>query len=137
MVAGFFLLFGLCLTLGLNLQNASTRAALFSDPMNIALLFLGVLCAASLVVLGIVISYFTARRLEAPSVFSVTGPLRFERDYSPNSNITAYYMFVGKKRFSLGRDESRRFGTQAHYRFYYTKAGPIETILSYEKVDGE
>jgi len=131
-----FMFFGLCIILALYLQNEDTRAALFSDPINLLLFPVIVLVILGIVVLSIVLAYWNAHRLENATLLSVTGTIRFDESYSSESNIRSYYVFVGKKRFTFGDDMSRAFKEGGKYKFYYCKPGMYEFVMSYEKVNG-
>jgi len=48
---------------------------------------------------------------------------------------TAYYVFVGKKKFAFGEDMSHNFKEGEKYKVYYCKAGVFEMVLSLEKVE--
>jgi hypothetical protein len=48
---------------------------------------------------------------------------------------TAYYVFVGKKKFAFGEDMSRTFKEGERYKVYYCKSGVYEMVLSLEKVE--
>ena len=64
------------------------------------------------------------------------GNVHFDRNYSSESSITSYYVFVGKKRFTFGDDMSRNFREGEKYKFYYCKPGMYEFVLSFERTDG-
>jgi hypothetical protein len=130
-----FAFLGLCIVLGLSLQNERARAALFSDPMNLIVLIGMVPLILGILALAIFLNYRNANKLENSVLSSATGNVRFDQDYSSNSNITSYYVFVGKKRFTFGDDMSRSFKDGEKYKFYYCKAGTYEFVMSYESID--
>ena len=130
-----FMLLGLCIIAGLNLQNADTRAALFANPMNLLVFPLIVLVIFGIIVLSIALAYWNARKLENATLLSVTGNIRFDESYSSESNIRSYYVFVGKKRFTFGADMSRRLTEGGKYKFYYCKPGMYEFVMAFEKID--
>jgi len=129
-----FALLGLCILLALFLQNEGTRAALFSNPVNLIALIAVVPLILGILVLMIFLNYRNANKLENSVLSSASGNIRFDEDFSAESNITSYYVFVGKKRFTFGADMSRTFKDGGNYKFYYCKAGPYEFVLSYEQV---
>lgn len=130
-----FVFLGLCIVLGLSLQNERSRAALFSDPMNlivligIAPLILGILA------LVIFLNHRSANKLENSVLSFVSGPIRHDYDSSGESGITSYYVFVGKKRFTFGEDMSGVFKEGEKYKVYYCKSGMYEFVMSYERID--
>jgi len=136
-IAVGFMLFGLCLILALYLQNEDSRAALFSNPMNLLIFPIMVVVILGILALSIGLAYWNAKRLEAAALLSVTGNVRFDESYSSKSNIRSYYVYVGKKRFSFAEDMSHTFKEGAKYKFYYCKPGTYEFILSFEKLNNQ
>ena len=130
-----FMFLGLCITLALYLQNEDSRAAFFSNPMNLLIFPVIVLVILGVIVLSIALAYWNANKLENATLLSVTGTIRFDRNYSSKSGITSYYVFIGKKRFTFGDDMSHTFKEGETYRFYYCKPGLYEFVLSFEKAD--
>lgn len=130
-----FTFLGLCIVLGLSLQNEDSRAALFSDPMNLVVLIGIVPLILGILALAIFLNYRNANKLENSVLSSVTGNVRFDQEYSSKSSITSYYVFVGKKRFTFGDDMSRALKEGEKYKFYYCKAGLYEFVMSLEKVN--
>jgi hypothetical protein len=133
-VALVFVLFGMCLILAMYLQNASTRAALFSSPLNLVMLA-GAMLLVLLIVVGAL--YLTRRQTSALAqsrLLTAQGAVRLEESFSPESAITSYHVFVGKQRFSFSEDMSRLFHEGRHYRVYYVHSGPYQLILSFEEV---
>ena len=123
---------GLCMVLGLSLQNEDARAALFSDPMYLLMFPAIVLIIVGVIILSIVVAYWNANRLENAMLLSVTGNTRFDESYSSKSNIRSYYVFVGKKRFTFADDISRTFKEGGKYKVYYCRPGMYEFVLSFE-----
>jgi len=119
----------------LYLQNERSRAALFSDPMNLMMFPIIVLLILGILALTIFLNYRNANKLENSVLSSASGAIRFDQDSSGNSGITSYYVFVGKKRFSLGEDMSAVFKEGEKYKFYYCKSGVYEFVMSYEQVE--
>ena len=123
---------GLCMVLGLSLQNVDARAALFSDPMYVLMFPMIVLVVLGVIILSIGVAYWNASRLENAALLSVTGNTRFDESYSSKSNIRSYYVFVGKKRFTFADDMSRTFKEGGKYKVYYCRPGMYEFVLSFE-----
>jgi hypothetical protein len=130
----FFMCLGMSLILALYLQNEDTRAALFSNPINLLMFPVIAVVIVSIIVLSVALAYWNARKLENATLLSVTGAVRFDESYSSKSNIRTYYVYAGKKRFSFGSDMSRNFTEGATYRFYYCKPGMYEFVMSYERM---
>ena len=135
-IIGFAAL-GLCMILALYLQNEDSRAALFSNPMNLLVFPVIVLVIAGIIVLSIALAYWNARKLENATLLSVIGDIRFDESYSSKSNIRSYYVYVGKKRFTFGDDMSRTFKDGGKYKVYYCKPGMYEFVMSFEKADNQ
>jgi hypothetical protein len=130
LVAVFFLFLGLGITLALYLQNERSRAALFSNPMNLT-----VFPATALLVLGILaVSILLARRqankLVGAQLQYVEGNARLDQDASAKGG-TAYFVYIGKKKFMFGEDMSRVFKDEERYRVYYCKSGIYEFVMSF------
>lgn len=130
-----FMFLGLCIIIGLYLQNEDSRAALFSNPANLLVFPVMVLVIIGILALSIGLAYWSARKLENATLLSVTGNIHFDESYSSKSNIRSYYVYVGKKRFTFGDDMSRRLTEGGKYKFYYCKPGMYEFVMSYEKTD--
>ncbi len=128
-----FALFGLCIVLGLSLQNERSRAALFSDPMNLIVLIGIIPLILGILALAIFLNYRNANKLENAVISSASGVVRFDTDSSGESGITTYFVIVGKKKFKFGDDMSSTFKAGEKYKFYYCKAGLYEFVMSYEK----
>jgi hypothetical protein len=130
-----FMLLGLCLILALYLQNEDSRAALFSNPMNLLIFPIMVIVIMGILALSIGLAYWNAKRLENATLLSVTGNTRFDESYSSKSNIRSYYVYVGKKRFTFGDDISHTFKEGGKYKVYYCKPGMYEFVMSFEKIE--
>jgi hypothetical protein len=130
-----FAFLGLCIILGLSLQNERSRAALFSDPMNLIVLLGTVPLVLGIFALAIFLNYRRANRLENSALSSVSGSVRHDYDSSGESGLTSYYVFVGKKRFTFGEDMSGVFKEGEKYKVYYCGSGVYEFVMSYEKVN--
>ena len=133
-IIGFALL-GLCMILALYLQNEDSRAALFSNPMNLFMFPVIILVIVGIIILSIALAYWNANRLENAALLSVIGNTRFDESYSSKSNIRSYYVYVGKKRFTFGDDMSRTFKEGEKYKVYYCKPGMYEFVMSFEKIE--
>ena len=129
-----FVFFGLCIILGLYLSNESSRTALFANPMNLVILAAVAPVILGILVLAIFINYRNANKLENAVISSVTGAVRHDYDSSGESNITTYYVIVGKKKFKFADDMSSVFKDGEKYKFYYCKAGVYEFVMSHEKM---
>ena len=92
---------GICMILGLSLQNEDTRAA-FSDPMYLIVFPIIVFVVGAVVVLSIALAYWNAHRLENAILLSVTGNTRLEENNSSKGGTT-YYGLCGEKTIRLCR----------------------------------
>lgn len=134
MIALGFLFLGLCITLGMYLQNEDTRAALFANPLNLLVFPATILVVAVILTLSILYMRKLANRLAGAQVQSAQGKVRLDEDHGEGG--TTYYVFVGKKKFAFGEDVSRTFKEGEKYKVYYCNSGVYEMVLSYEKLDG-
>ena len=130
-----FTFLGLCIVIALYLQNERSRAALFSNPLNLIMFPIIVLIILGILALAIFLNHRNANRLENSVISSVSGTVRFDQDSSGQSGLTSYYVFVGKKRFNLGDDMSAVFKEAEKYKVYYCKAGVYEFVMSYEALN--
>jgi hypothetical protein len=128
-----FLIFGLCLILGLYLQNEDSRAALFSNPLNLLVFPATIIAVAIILTLSIIYMRRLANRLAGAQIQSAQGKIRLDEEHGEGG--TAYYVFVGKKKFTFGEDMSRTFKGGEKYKVYYCKSGVYEMVLSLEKVE--
>ena len=134
-IAVGFMFFGMCLILAMYLQNESTRAALFSNPLNI-LVF-----PAIIVVVGLILalSIWLARRisemLKNAELKTAEGKIRLDSHFNSGAGFTSYYVVVGKKRFGFADDMSHTFQEGEKYRVYYVKASAYELIMSYKVIE--
>ena len=128
-----FTFLGLCILLALSLQNERSRAALFSNPVNLMVLIGIVPLILGILALVIFLNYRNANKLENSVLSSASGTVRFDQDSSGESGITSYYVFVGKKRFTFGDDMSAVFKEGEKYKVYYCKSGVYEFVMSYEQ----
>jgi hypothetical protein len=117
------------------LQNERSRAALFSNPVNLIVLIGIVPLILGIFAFAIFLNYRRANRLENSTLASVSGPVRLDYDSSGESGLTSYYVFVGKKRFTFGEDMNKVFKEGEKYKVYYCGSGVYQFVMSFEKVD--
>jgi hypothetical protein len=129
-----FAFLGMCIMAALFLQNERSRAALFSDPMNLVILAAVIPLILGILALAIFFNYRNANKLENAVISSASGAVRHDYDSSGESGITTYFVIVGKKKFKFGDDMSSTFKEGEKYKFYYCKAGVYEFVMSYEKI---
>jgi len=116
------------------LQNEDSRAALFSNPLNL-LVF-----PAIIVIVGLVLAFsvWLARRiselLKKADLKVAEGKIRLDSHFNSGAGFTSYYVYVGKKRFGFTDDMSHTFKEGEKYRVYYVKVSAYELIMSYEKM---
>jgi hypothetical protein len=127
-----FAFLGGCIVLGLSLQNERSRAALFSDPMNLIVLIGTIPLILGIMALVILFNYRNANKLENSVLSTASGAVRFDEESGESG--TTYYVIVGKKKFKFGEDLSGSFKEGEKYKFYYCKAPFYELVMSYEKV---
>jgi hypothetical protein len=130
-----FAFLGVCIVLGLSLQNERSHAALFSDPMNLVVLVGIIPLVLGIMALAIFLNYRRANKLENSALSSVSGPVRLDYDSSGESGLTSYYVFVGKKRFTFGEDMNNIFREGEKYKVYYCGSGVYQFVMSYEKIN--
>lgn len=131
-IAVGFLFLGLCLILGMYLSNEDSRAALFSNPLNLLLFPIIVIVVVGILVLSILLAHWNTDKLRNAALSSISGTVRFDHDSSGRSGITTYFVIVGKKKFKFADDMSNTFKEGQKYKFYYCKAGMYEFVMSYE-----
>ena len=129
-----FMFLGLSITLALYLQNEDSRAALFSNPLNLLVFPATIVAVAIILAFSIWLARRIAERLMSAQIQSAQGKVRLDEESAEGS--TAYYVFVGKKKFAFGEDMSRVFKDGEKYKVYYCKAGVFELVLSLERVEG-
>ena len=134
-IAVGFIFLGLCITLGLYLSNEDSRAALFANPSNLLIFPVAIVVIVGILVLSMVLARWNSNKLQSAVLSSVSGNVRFDRDYSSESNIATYYVIVGKKKFKFADDMGLVFKEGEKYRFYYCKAGMYEFVMSYVQLD--
>jgi len=129
-----FMIFGMCLILGLYLQNEDSRAALFSNPWNLAAFPAIVICVGIMLAFSLVFARWVSKKLLTAQVQVAEGKIRHDQEYSSGAGLMSYFVYVGKKKFTFADDMSLTFKEGDRYRFYYTKASVYEMIMSYEKI---
>jgi hypothetical protein len=129
-----FTFLGLCIILGLSLQNERSRAALFSSPVNLIVLIGMVPLILGILALVIFLNYRNANRLENSVLSSASGAVRLDEDASAKGG-TAYLVYVGKKKFTFGDDMSHVFKEGGKYKVYYCKSGLYEFVMSCEQLN--
>ncbi len=128
-----FMSLGLCMILALYLQNEDSRAALFSNPLNLLVFPATIFAVAVILTLSILYMRRLADRLAGAQILSAQGKARLDEENGKGG--TTYYVFVGKKKFAFGEDMSRTFKEGEKYKVYYCKSGVYEMVLSLEKVE--
>lgn len=128
-----FMSLGLCMILALYLQNEDSRAALFANPLNLLVFPAIILAVAVILTLSILYMRRLANRLAGAQIQSAQGKVRLDEESGESG--TAYYVFVGKKKFVFGEDMSRTFKEGEKYKVYYCKSGVYEMVLSHEKLE--
>jgi len=133
-IAIVFMFVGLCVVIGLFLSNEGSRAVLFADRTNLVILAAVIPVILGILGLAIFLNYRNANKLENAVISSASGAVRFDRDYSSESNLATYYVIVGKKKFKFGEDMSSKFTEGGKYKFYYCNSGTYEFVMSYEQM---
>ena len=131
-VVGFFLPFGLCLIFGMYLSNESSRAALFSNPMNLLMILAVIPIVAVIVGLGIFFAYRRANRLENSELKRVEGVVQHDEEHSKYG--TTYYLIVDGVKFLFSENINEVFPQGSRFRIYYCDASYFQLILSYEEL---
>ena len=129
-----FLFLGICVILALYLQNEDSRAALFSNPLNLLVFPATIVAVAAILAFSIWLARRISERLMNAQIQSAEGKIRLDEESSEGG--TTYYVFVGKKKFAFGEDMSRVFREGEKYKVYYCKAGVFELVLSLERTEG-
>jgi uncharacterized membrane protein (UPF0136 family) len=135
-IALIFVFFGLALILAMYLQNESSRAALFSSPLNLAMLAGAIVLVMLILAFAMGLTRRQTTALAAAQLQKAEGAIRLQQSFSPESAITSYYVFVGDQRFAFSEDMSSTFSEGRNYRVYFVHSGPYRLILSLEKLRG-
>jgi hypothetical protein len=128
-----FMFLGLCIILALYLQNEDSRAALFSTPLNLLVFPATIGAVGAILAFSIWLARRISQRLMNAQIQTAQGKIRMDEESGEGG--TAYYVFVGKKKFAFGEDMSRNFKEGEKYKVYYCKTGVFEMVFSLEKVE--
>lgn len=129
-----FLALGLYIIVPLTMQGLDARSLQTLGPQMLAGLCFTLVAVLAMIALMLFVSRRQAAKLESAQLLSVEGVVRHDASYSEQGGFTSYYVYFGKKRFAYADDLSRIFPEGAKFRVYYSKAGQIELIMSYEKL---
>jgi len=130
-----FMFLGLCIILALYLQNEDSRAALFSNPLNLLVFPATIVAVAGILAFSVWLARRISERLMNAQLQAAEGKIRLDQESGGESGITSYYVFIGKKKFAFSEDMSRVFKEGKKYKVYYCKAGVYEFVLSLEEVE--
>jgi hypothetical protein len=133
-IAVGFMFLGLCITLGLYMSNEESRAALFANSSNLLLFPVTIIVVIGILVLSILLARWNANKLQSAVLSSVSGNLRFDREYSSEGNLATYYVIVCKKKFKFADDMSGILKEGQRYKFYYCNSEMYEFVMSYESL---
>ncbi len=125
---------GLCILLAMFLSTMDARRLQTLGPQMAVGLCFTVFAILALIALSLFISNRNAAKLESAQVLSVEGIVKHDSSYSDSGSFTSYYVYFGKKYFAYTDDMSHIFPEGAKFRVYYSKAGQIELIMSFEKI---
>ena len=129
-----FVFLGLALILILYMQNESSRAALLSSMLNLLLVGGAVVLVLIILVFAIVLTGRRSSALAQAQLQKAEGVVRLEQSSSSGSAITSYYVFVGSRRFAFSEDMSSVFSEGSNFRVFFIESGPMQMILSLEKL---
>lgn len=129
----FFLFFGLCVVLGMYLSNESARTALISNPANFLPLLVVVPIVAAVFALSVYFANRRADRLLGSGVRKAEGTARLAEERSSETG-SAYYVYVGKTKFSFAESVDALFEEGGRYRVYFCETTMLRLVLSYEKI---
>ncbi len=130
----FFLVLGLCITIGVFLQGMDARNLRVLGPQMAVGLCFTVFAVFVITALSVFFSRRQAAKLEVAPLYAAEGMIRHDSSYSESGSFTSYYVYFGKKRFAFTDEMDRVFPEGAKFRVYYCKVGQIELIMSYEKL---
>jgi lysylphosphatidylglycerol synthetase-like protein (DUF2156 family) len=134
LIALGFVFFGLVLILFLYMQNESSRAALSSSLLNVLLVAGAVVVVLVILVLAMVLTGRRSSALAQAHLQKAEGIVRLDQSFSPGSAITSYYVYVGDQRFAFSEDMSTVFTEGQNCRVYFIQSGPMQMILSFERM---
>jgi len=130
-----FMFLGLCIVLGLYLQNEDSRAALFSNPLNLLVFPATIMAVTGILAFSVWLASRISERLMNAQLQAAEGTIRLDEENGGESGITSYYVFIGEKKFAFSEDMSGVFNEGEKYKVYYCKSGVYELVLSLERVD--
>jgi len=133
-IAVGFVGLGLCITLGMYLQNEDTRAALFSNPLNLLVFPVIIVVAGLILAFSIWLARRISERLQNAQLQVAEGKVRLDQQYNAGAAFTSYYVYVGRKKFGFTEDMSSIFKEGERYKVFYCRASVYELIMSYEKL---
>lgn len=131
-VFGFFLL-AYALILGFFLQNENSRKVLFANSSNFIAIAIAFVLVIIILVIGVYLNCRNAKRLLNANLLKTEGKAKLSQHYYTKSAFTAYYVFIGKNKFTFPDDMSRTFEEEENYQIFYCKFGSNNLILSFEK----
>lgn len=126
----FFIFLGGGMILAMNLSNESARRALFSSPMNLALLCASIPLILGVYGLGAVWARRTASRFSEPELRVAEGQVEWDEENSDSG--TTHYLYVGETEFKFGEDLSQAFPAGRRGRVFYGESSGIKLIVSHE-----
>jgi hypothetical protein len=133
-IAVGFMFLGLCITLGLYLQNEDTRAGLLANPLNLLVFPVTIILVSLILAFSIWLARRISDMLKNAELKSAEGKIRLDQHYNSGAAFTSYYVYVGRKRFGFTEDMGHIFKEGEKYKVYYCKASVHELIMSYEKM---
>ena len=135
LIAVGFLFLGLCIILGMFLQNEDSRAALFPNPLNLLVFPATIMAVTGILAFSVWLASRISERLMNAQLQAAEGTIRLDEENGGESGITSYYVFIGEKKFAFSEDMSGVFNEGEKYKVYYCKSGVYELVLSLERVD--
>src|SRR5688572_24732106 len=83
------------------------RAALFANPLNLLVFPATIVAVAAILAFSIWLARLISQRLMNAQIQTAQGKIRLDEESGEGG--TAYYVFVGKKKFAFGEDMSSTF----------------------------
>jgi hypothetical protein len=114
------------------LSNESSRAALFSNPLNLIAILAVVPVVLGIVALATFLGYRRADKLSYPELKIAEGVVALEEESSKYGPV--YYLIVDEKEFTFSEQVSKIFPEGSRARIYYCETSYLQYILSYEKL---
>ncbi|MGB4774527.1 MAG: hypothetical protein WBP45_05115 [Daejeonella sp.] len=131
-VFGFFLI-AYALILGFFLQNENSRKVLFANSSNFIAIAIAFVLVVTILAIGVYMNRRNAQKLLNATLLKAEGKAKLSQHYYTKSAFTAYYVFIGKNKFTFPDDMSRSFEEGENYQIFYCKFGGNNLILSFEK----